>query len=79
MSRTIVLSDDLYARLTVIARQRGLQSIGQLIETWQAMDDELARGRAAVQYVDAVRERMAATYGVQPDSTDFIRADRSAQ
>lgn len=79
MSRTIVLSDDLYARLTVTARRRGLSTIAQLIETWQAMDDELARRRAAVEHVDAVREHMAATYGVQPDSTDSIRADRSAR
>lgn len=79
MSQTVTLSDALYARLAQTARQRGLQSIEQLIEAWQTMDDELARRRVAVQRVDAVRERMAATYGVQPDSTDSIRADRSAR
>lgn len=78
MSQTVTLSDALYARLAQTARQRGLQSIEQLIETWQAMDDELARSRAAVQRIDAVWERMAAKYGVQPDSTESPASLRRA-
>lgn len=76
MSQTVAVSDALYARLTQTAHQHGFQTIEQLIEAWQAHDDERAQRRAVVQRIDAVRERMAAIYGMQPDSTDLIREDR---
>lgn len=76
MSQTVTLSDALYEKLTRSMHQRGLQSIEQLIETWQALDDELARRRAAVRRVDQVREQMATKYGVQTDSAALVREDR---
>lgn len=49
MSRTLTISDDLLARLEAAARRRGLQSVEQLLETWQAREEESAPFRALVE------------------------------
>jgi hypothetical protein len=76
MSRTLTLSDDLYQRLEVAARQRGLDGIEQLLEVWQASEEERNRRSAAVQRIDALRAQLFATYGEMPDSAALIREDR---
>jgi hypothetical protein len=43
MSQTLTISDELLARLQTAARRRGLDSVEQLLETWQASEEELAR------------------------------------
>ena len=75
MSRTIVLSDDVYKRLEMAARRRGLQSVEQLLETWQPADDLHSR-HATVARIDALRERLFAKYGKIADSTALLREDR---
>ena len=40
---TLTIADSLLARLQAAARRRGLDSVEQLLETWQAHEDELAR------------------------------------
>jgi hypothetical protein len=43
MSQTLTISDHLLARLQAAAQRRGLKSVEQLLETWQASEEELAR------------------------------------
>jgi hypothetical protein len=76
MSRTLTVSDELYARLEVAARQRGFHSVEQLLETWQASANELNERKQAVRQIDALRARLVATYGQMPDSAALIREDR---
>jgi hypothetical protein len=76
MSRTLTISDALYDRLKASAHMRGKTSIEQLLEDWQAREDELLRRQDVVRRIDALRERLFATYGELPDSTAFIREDR---
>jgi hypothetical protein len=40
---TLTIADTLLARWEAAARRRGLDSVEQLLETWQAREDELAR------------------------------------
>ena len=40
---TLTIADSLLARLEAAARRRGLDSVEQLLETWQAREDELPR------------------------------------
>jgi hypothetical protein len=42
MSQTLTISDRLLARLEAAARRRGLSSVEQLLETWQASEEELS-------------------------------------
>jgi hypothetical protein len=77
MSQTVTISDALYARLESSAHVRGLASIEQLLEAWQAREDELFRRRDVVRRIDALRERLFATYGELPDSVAFLREDRA--
>jgi hypothetical protein len=80
MSQTLIVSDKLYNRLETTARARGLdieELIQQLIETWQSRADELRRRQEAVRRIDALRERLYATYGEMTDSVELIRADRA--
>ena len=67
MSQTLTISDLLYTRLEAATRQRGLNSIEQLLEAWQKMDDELRLRQKAVQQADRVREHLFAVYGEMPD------------
>ena len=77
MSRTVTISDALYARLEQTAHARGFSSIAQLLEVWQAHEDTLRHRQEAVARIDALRERLFATYGVFPDSTADVREDRA--
>ena len=43
MSQTLTISDQLLARLEAAARRRGLNSVEQLLETWQASEEERTR------------------------------------
>jgi hypothetical protein len=75
MSRTVTISDALYDRLEASAHMHGMTSIEQLLEAWQAREDELLRRQDVVSQIDALRERLFATYGELPDSVPFIRED----
>jgi hypothetical protein len=50
MSQTLTISESLLARLETAARRRGLASVEQLLEKWQASEEELAQ-------FDALAER----------------------
>ena len=76
MGKTLVISDELFEKLEAAARRRGLASVEQLLEKWQASEVELYRRREAVRRIDAVREKLRETYGEMPDSTPLIREDR---
>jgi hypothetical protein len=43
MSQTLTISDDLFSRLEVAARRRGLNNVEQLLESWQGKDEDRAR------------------------------------
>lgn len=43
MSQTLTISDHLLTRLQASARRRGLSNIEQLLETWQAGEEEVSR------------------------------------
>jgi hypothetical protein len=43
MSQTLTISDGLWERLEAAVRRRGLTSVEQLLETWQATEEDLAR------------------------------------
>lgn len=77
MSRTVTIPEALYARLEHTAHAHGLSSITQLLEVWQAHEDTLRRRQEAVARIDALRERLFATYGAFPDSTADVREDRA--
>jgi hypothetical protein len=77
MSRTLTIPDALYLRLESIARARGLSSIEQLLEMWQTREDDLRYRHEVVTQIDALRERLFATYGMFPDSTESVREDRA--
>jgi hypothetical protein len=76
MSRTLTISDALYDRLEASAHMHGMTGIEQLLEAWQAREDELLRRQDVVRRIDALREQLFATYGGLPDSVPFIREDR---
>ncbi len=77
MSRTLVISDALYERLERTARQRGLQSIEQLLEEWQHSSDEVSAREATIARIDALRDHLRTKYGEMPDSTTLLREDRA--
>lgn len=75
MSRTLVISDQLFERLDRAARTEGLGSVEDLL----ARMSEPSTGddrRDAVERIRALRMRLQRKYGEMPDSTDLIRADR---
>lgn len=76
MSKTLRISDDLYERLEHVARQKGLNNIEQLLESWQLAEDRLDKRRETVDKIDALRRRLFHTYGQMPDSVELIREDR---
>jgi hypothetical protein len=76
MSQTVTVSDDVYTRLEAEARRRGLGGVPDLLEVLLLPPGELERRQELGRRIDAFRERMAAKYGVMPDSTDLIREDR---
>ncbi len=77
MTRILSISDDLYNRLEAATQQRGLDSIERLLEEWPLENDDLHQRQETVRQIDALRERLFATYGEMPDSTDLIREDRA--
>ncbi|HEY0544334.1 MAG TPA: hypothetical protein VGC91_02975 [Pyrinomonadaceae bacterium] len=76
MSRTLIISDELYARLEKEAQVRGL-SIERLIEEWEQNEAQLLLRMDTVRRVDDLRERLFSKYGEMPDSTELIREDRA--
>jgi hypothetical protein len=72
MSQALTISDTLYKQLETTARMRGLENIEQLLEIWQAREDELRQRRETVRRIDALRERLFTTYGEMPDSAVLI-------
>lgn len=76
MSRTLTISEELYARLEREAQSRGL-SIERLIEEWEQREAQLLLRKDTVREVDDLRERLFAKYGEMPDSTELIRKDRA--
>jgi 5'-deoxynucleotidase YfbR-like HD superfamily hydrolase len=77
MSRTPTISDELYERLEAEARSRGLDSVERLLEEWHTLEAETAQRQEVVREIDALRERLKATYGEMPDSVELLRRDRA--
>ena len=77
MSRTVTLPDALYFSLEQTAHAHGFSSIAQLLESWQSREDARHHRQEVVAQIDALRERLCATYGVFPDSTEDMREDRA--
>lgn len=77
MPRTLTISETLYAQLDAATHRRGLRSIEELLEIWQSQETQLAQRRAAVERIDALRERMQEVYGEMPDSTALVQEDRA--
>jgi hypothetical protein len=77
MSKVLRLTDELYGRLETTARQQGLSGVEELLELWQAKEEEQRRRVRAVERIDALRGRLFATYGEMPDSVELIRQDRA--
>lgn len=76
MSRTLTISDELYARLEKEAQVRGL-TIEHLIEEWERNEAALLQRKEVVREIDELREHLSAKYGEMPDSADLVREDRS--
>ena len=77
MSRTITISDELYAKLNAEAQTRGLNSVEQLLEQWQATETNSLRRKEAVHEIDELRNRLFAKYGEMADSVELLREDRA--
>lgn len=77
MSQSLTISDELYARLQAAARQRGLSSVQELLESWNPDGEPLSERSRAVDRIDALRQRLLAIYGEMPDSTALVREDRA--
>lgn len=77
MSRTLTISDDLYARLETEARARGLTTVEQLLEEWDRREADLSLREDTVRRIDQLRDRLLAKYGQMPDSTELLREDRA--
>jgi predicted CopG family antitoxin len=78
MSRTLTISDDLYARLEAEARARGLNSVESLLEELKkTAEDGLKQRKNAVRRIDDLRESLFAKYGEMPDSVELLREDRA--
>ena len=77
MSRTITISDELYARLEAEARARGLNNIERLLEEREESESDLNERQTVVKRIDDLRERIFIKYGEMPDSVELLRADRN--
>jgi predicted CopG family antitoxin len=77
MSRTITISDELYARLESEARARGLNDIEHLLEEREQSESDLNERQNLVKRIDDLRERLFIKYGEMPDSVELLRADRN--
>jgi len=76
MSRTITISDELYARLEAEARARGL-NIERLLEEREHSKSDLNERQRVVKRIDDLRERLFIKYGEMPDSVELLRTDRN--
>jgi predicted CopG family antitoxin len=76
MSRTLTISDELYARLEKEAQMRGL-SIERLIEEWERSEANILQRKDIVREIDGLREQLFSKYGEMPDSTNLVREDRA--
>lgn len=76
MSRTITISDDLYARLEAEARARGLTNVEHLLEEQERGEANLKERQRVVKRIDGLREHLFSKYGEMPDSVELVRADR---
>ncbi|MFN3649268.1 MAG: hypothetical protein ACK47B_06770 [Armatimonadota bacterium] len=76
MSQSVTISDELFQRLELAARRRGLASVEELLAQWQARDQALEERFEAVERLDRVREEIRNTYGEFPDSVTSLREDR---
>ena len=76
MSHTLIISDRLYDRLEQAAKRRGLTTVEQLLEDWQARDEELLHRQKLITQIDSVRKRLSSKYGTMPDSVVLVQEDR---
>lgn len=76
MSRTLTVSDELYARLEKEAQARGL-SIERLIEEWEQNEAHVLQRKNAVREIDDLRERLFSRYGEMLDGAELVREDRA--
>ncbi|MBA3804777.1 MAG: hypothetical protein H0X14_03575 [Acidobacteria bacterium] len=76
MSRTLTISDDLYARLEREAQARGM-SIELLIEEWERNEADILRRKDVVRGINGLREHLFSKHGEMPDSADLVREDRA--
>jgi hypothetical protein len=76
MSRTLTISDELYARLESEARSRGLKTVEELLDQLQVLEADVARRTEVVQEIDSLRDRLFVRYGQMPDSVELLREDR---
>ena len=77
MSRSLTISDELYARLEAEARSRGLKSVEELLDRWQGLVPDVSRRKDVVQRIDNLRARLTARYGQMSDSVGLLREDRA--
>jgi hypothetical protein len=77
MGHTITIPDDIYDRLDMEARAKGL-SIEQLLRSWWTGGvASPGANREAFARVAALGDELSARYGKMPDSTDLVREDRA--
>jgi hypothetical protein len=69
MSKTLVISESLFAQLEVSARNRGLSCIEELLAQWQRDEDDPLPRTQLVHYVDSLRQRTLAVYGEMPEKS----------
>jgi hypothetical protein len=77
MSRTLTISDELYARLESQARKRGVKTVEELLDLLQSLETDIALRKNVVRQIDLIRERLLARYGEMPDSVELLREDRA--
>ncbi|MDT7542079.1 MAG: hypothetical protein QOE33_1983 [Acidobacteriota bacterium] len=76
MSRTLTIPDELYERLEVEARARGLRGVESLLDSLARDEDNLSQRKEAVRRIDTLREQLFAKYGEMPDSVELVREIR---
>lgn len=76
MNRTLTISEPLFTKLEASSLRRGLSNIVELLELWLRHEEERYQRQQAVKQIDALRERLRATYGEMNDSVELIRQDR---
>jgi hypothetical protein len=77
MSRTLTISDELYARLESQARKRGVKTVEELLDLLQSLETDIALRKNVVRQIDLIRKRLFARYGEMPDSVELLREDRA--